>query len=63
MIGTITSQKVIEEGIISVMYHKAANIDWTIRANQPDNVLLRKGKGLCLLIDVATPDDANVSGK
>ena len=56
-------EKVVEHNNITIMYDLAIQTDRAIGANRPDIVYYNKKDRQCLLIDVAIPDDINISTK
>ena len=45
------------------MWNKTILTNRTIPANRPDLIILNKNEQNCLIVDVAVPDDVNVSKK
>lgn len=56
-------EKVIENDDFSIMYDMAVITDRKISANRPDIIYHNKREKHCLLIDVAVPNDPNITSK
>lgn len=56
-------QKIVEGKDFTVMYDVPVNTDRTIGANRPDIIIQDRIKKKCFLIDVAVPNDNNISTK
>ena len=56
-------QKIVEGKDVTIMYDVAVNTDRAVGANRPDIVIHDREKKMCILVDVAVPNDSNISAK
>jgi hypothetical protein len=58
-----TPKPVGEHEVKTVLWNQGVRTDRKVSANMPDIIIINKKLQTCLLIDVATPADRNVTQK